>query len=123
MRARFLICTLLSAALGLSPGLSAHAQDVTAGHRLAAAWCAGCHEVEKTVRGPISDAVPSFISIAKMPSATQTSLTVFLMTPHPSMPNYTLSRKEISDVIAYILSLREDESLPSNATIRLAPSR
>ena len=123
MRVRILPGVLLSAALGLYPGLSAHAQDVTAGHQLAAAWCAGCHQVEKTVRGPINDAVPSFVSIAKMPSATQTSLTVFLMTPHPSMPNYTLSRKEISDVIAYILSLREDESLPSNAAIRLAPPR
>jgi hypothetical protein len=40
-----------------------------------------------------------------MASTTSTSLNAFLSTPHPSMPDYALSRQEIADVSAYILSL------------------
>jgi mono/diheme cytochrome c family protein len=91
--------------LALLPA-TAWAQDVEAGHVLARMWCAACHQVEGTVTGPSSDAMPSFRSVAAMSSTTRMSLTVFLSTPHPAMPNYSLTRREIADVSAYILSLR-----------------
>jgi hypothetical protein len=34
-------------------------------------------------------------------------LRVFLQTPHDRMPDLHLSREEIDDLIAYILSMRE----------------
>ena len=33
-------------------------------------------------------------------------LSVFLLDPHPKMPNFNLSRQEITDLLAYIRSLR-----------------
>jgi mono/diheme cytochrome c family protein len=89
---------------------AASAQDIDDGHRLAARWCSACHAVEAVVQGPVQDAAPSFLSIARMPSATQMSLTAFLMTPHPTMPNFSLTRAEIRNVVAYILSLQEGDS-------------
>jgi len=40
------------------------------------------------------------------PETTALSLSVFLQTPHHRMPDYALSRNEIADLVAYILSLR-----------------
>ena len=55
-----------------------------------------------------NDAVPSFVSVARMDSTTTTSLEVFLSTPHGRMPDYSLSRHDIANVSAYILSLRQE---------------
>jgi hypothetical protein len=49
---------------------------------------------------------PDFVDIANGQAVTAMSLAAFLRTPHPSMPNLILSSDEMSDVIAYILSLR-----------------
>jgi hypothetical protein len=38
---------------------------------------------------------------------TATALRVFLTTSHPKMPNLILTPEDTTDVIAYILSLRE----------------
>jgi cytochrome c len=40
---------------------------------------------------------------------TATALRVFLTTSHPSMPNLILTPQDMTDVIAYILSLREHQ--------------
>lgn len=112
---------LLAAGLLFVPA-AADAQNISEGHRLAARWCSTCHAVEGVVRGPVRDAAPSFVSIARMRSTTEMSLTVFLMTPHPSMPNFSLSRKEIRDVVAYILDLKRDETRPIKMQIS-APAR
>ncbi len=85
------------------------AQNVEAGHRLATIWCSSCHQVEPTAQGPVRDTPPSFAAVARMPSTTRMSLAVFLGTPHHTMPNYSLSRQEIADVSAYILSLKPTE--------------
>lgn len=76
------------------------------GHELAARWCASCHMIDKTAQPRATDAVPSFAAIAAMPSTTTASLAVFLATPHGQMPDYALSRADIANISAYILSLR-----------------
>lgn len=96
----------LGFAILLGAGIPALAQDIEAGHRLAAMWCSSCHQIEAVARGPVLDTPPPFADIARMSSTTRTSLTVFLSTPHAPMPNYALSRREIADVSAYILSLK-----------------
>jgi mono/diheme cytochrome c family protein len=102
MNRRFrLLIGLLFAALSVS---SAAAQDVEAGHQIAQRWCSACHEIGTA---PVkNDVSPSFWSIARMSSTTAMSLHAFLSTPHHRMPDYSLSRQEIADISAYILSLK-----------------
>jgi cytochrome c len=81
------------------------AANIPAGQKLAQVWCAGCHVVDAGENKTGNDAVPSFLSIARRPSTSESSLAVFLSTSHGRMPDYSLSRREIRDVSAYILSL------------------
>lgn len=94
----------LTGALLLSS--AAQAQNVAEGAKIAQTWCSGCHQIEPGAR-TASDVTPSFSSVAQMSSTTETSLAVFLSSPHQHMPDYSLSRSEIRDVSAYILSLRK----------------
>jgi hypothetical protein len=50
---------------------------------------------------------PDFQIIANTPGMTATALSAFLLTSHPKMPNFILSRGQSADVITYILSLRK----------------
>lgn len=100
---------LAAASAGASAG-AAHAQiatgDPVSGHRIADTWCGNCHVVSRSPGSTTTDTAPTFESIARMPSTTTLSLRAFLQTPHRSMPDYQLSRTDLDDVIAYILSLR-----------------
>ncbi len=97
---------VLAAGLFFALAMSgAHAADLADGKALAEKWCSHCH-----LTGPgqkrAGDAAPTFTSIARMPSTTEMSLKAFLQTPHVRMPDYQLTRAEIDDLSAYILSLR-----------------
>ena len=50
---------------------------------------------------------PELSGYCKHQGMTATALRVFLTTSHPKMPNLILAPEQITDVIAYILSLRE----------------
>ena len=50
---------------------------------------------------------PSVQSVADLPSTTGLSLSVFLHSDHKNMPNLILSRADSDDMIAYILSLKQ----------------
>lgn len=86
--------------------LPALAQDVVAGRFIAEQWCSACHQIAAAPKAE-SDRVPSFASIANMPSTTTTSLKGFLSVTHGQMPDLSLARSEIENVSAYILSLRK----------------
>ena len=96
----------LAVSLIIAGAMHGRAQDVAAGRHLAETWCAGCHMVAPDATRSPNDAIPSFAAIAQMPSTTMSSLNAFLQSPHPPMPDLKLSRTEISDISAYILSLR-----------------
>lgn len=102
----------LAAAQTQSSGLAAPGGrtmgDRVAGAAVAWSWCANCHDVGLGSRPTATDAAPGFRAIARMPSTTELSLRAFLRTPHANMPDYQLSRRELEDVIAYILSLPRD---------------
>lgn len=80
--------------------------DPQQGLALAQSWCSSCHMVSPRQQNAANDGVPSFASVARMPSTTQMSLEAFLQSPHPPMPDLKLTRVQLDDVAAYILSLR-----------------
>jgi mono/diheme cytochrome c family protein len=104
MWSRFGIVSL-ALGLGAAPIASSHAADAANGGALARQWCAGCHAVaaDAAVR---SDTPPSFVSIARRPGPSEDSLRAWLGAPHPSMPDFDLSRAALADLTAYILSLK-----------------
>jgi mono/diheme cytochrome c family protein len=78
------------------------AADSANGQRIAERWCAECHVVARGQR-QASDAVPTFTEIGESRRFDETALAVFLASPHHSrMPNLSLSRSEIADLVAYI---------------------
>jgi mono/diheme cytochrome c family protein len=81
--------------------------SVTAGHRLAEAWCKDCHAIEARTQGA-AVAAPDFTDIANRPSTTALSLKVFLRTNHPSMPNLVMTPDQSDDLVNYLLSLKRD---------------
>ena len=82
------------------------AGDASRGRTLAVQHCASCHAVEAHP-APGAHTAASFLTIANMPSTTPMAIAAFLATPHPRMPNYKLSRDEIRDLSAYIMTLRQ----------------
>lgn len=100
LRAR-LVCLIF---LFCSP---AAAQDDQRGSELARRWCASCHLVERNAPQARADGIPSFRAIANDRRASPTVLRNSLTGTHARMPNFSLSRDEQDDLIAYILGLRD----------------
>lgn len=94
----------LGAAILLASGRPLIAADAVQGARLAQQWCANCHVVGKTAAPAVQQGPPGFPVIAHDMSEEQ--LRTFLAHPHPPMPDLSLSRAEIDDLIAYITALR-----------------
>jgi cytochrome c len=90
---------------------SGEAQELTgdpeAGGRLAREVCAACHVVsdDQMIDPGIG---PWFIDVAQHPATTALSLRAFLQTPHANMPDLILTREETDDIIAYILTLKDE---------------
>jgi mono/diheme cytochrome c family protein len=89
------------------PAFAQEIGDTSAGRRLAENWCSSCHVVGATSRHGSSNGAPTFSAIAAMKTTTPMALGAFLQTPHSRMPDLHLSRDEIENLTAYILSLRQ----------------
>jgi mono/diheme cytochrome c family protein len=87
----------------LTAGSAQAAGDTERGRALARAWCQGCHVTE----GRGTDAAPGLASIAERRGDDDAYLFAWLSDPHPVMPQLSLSRQEIADLIAYLQTLRE----------------
>jgi cytochrome c len=79
--------------------------DAGKGGQLARQWCANCHLIGDERSGPIPQGPPSFRTIAQS-GLTADQLRAFLSNPHGAMPNLSLTRSEIDDLVAYIGTLR-----------------
>ena len=79
------------------------AADADNGLKLSKLWCAACHVVASDQTTASVD-VPTFSDIARRKTEKK-PLAVFLAEPHGKMPNMSLSRNEIDDIVAYIRSL------------------
>lgn len=79
----------------------AAAVDVDNGATLAKRWCASCHIVEPAqTRGGTQ--APPFSEVAGRPGFDAAKLALFLLSPHPVMPDMNLTRNEAADLAAYI---------------------
>ena len=85
---------------------SAAAADAGNGEKLAKRWCAACHVVAPDqARG--STGSPPFSEIATTPAFDAGKLALFLLAPHPRMPDMSLSRAEAADLAAYIAAQKK----------------
>ncbi len=80
---------------------SAAAADASNGGVLAKRWCASCHVVSTDQKRGSTTAGP-FSEIANQPGLDAGKLALFLLAPHPRMPDMNLSRSEAADLAAYI---------------------
>jgi mono/diheme cytochrome c family protein len=82
------------------------AGDAAAGKALAERWCASCHLVGPGQASATTEA-PPFATIATRDADAIAALAGFLADPHPPMPDLSLTRQEIRDLLAYIGSLKQ----------------
>jgi len=82
--------------------------DAKAGQEVAEKLCTSCHMVgRQPASASVLADVPSFVAIANKPGQSAESIAGRIVVPHPPMSQIYLSRNEIADLAAYILSLRE----------------
>jgi hypothetical protein len=112
----------ITASIAIAPAFPVNAQNlrgvgsVSAGRELAVTACSECHVVvPRRITPPRIGGPPDFVDIANEPSTTAAAIFVFLHSPHARMPNLILSDRESSDVIAYILSLRQKKEPVSSS--------
>lgn len=98
---RLVIAALLVCGGTVAPALAAG--DADAGHQLAQQWCTGCHIVDSASQGP--DTAPPFPAVARRTPGDHGWVRAWLGAPHPPMPNFNLSRRQIDDIVAYLDSL------------------
>jgi mono/diheme cytochrome c family protein len=92
--------------VGLALSAQAQTGDPGAGAAYAQQVCAKCHAIDRTGSSPELTA-PPFKDVANTPGMTETALTVWLRTSHPTMPNIIVEPADMDNVIAYILSLKD----------------
>lgn len=67
------------------------------GERLAQRWCASCHVVGAQQTRAASDA-PPFSAIAARENYSGALIALYLLNPHPRMPDMNLTRAEAADL-------------------------
>src|SRR5260370_33993681 len=96
-----LIGCCLAMAVIAQPALAADAHN---GEQIARRWCEPCHVVAADQREVTGEA-PPFASIASRPGFDAARIAMFLLDPHPKMPDMSLTRIEAADLAAYIATL------------------
>jgi len=104
LRPRIALC-LLAAVATTSLVAPALAADAGQGEVLAKRWCAACHVVS-TGQARGSTQAPPFSEIAGRPGFDAAQLALYLLLPHPRMPDMSMSRAEAADLAAYIAAQR-----------------
>ena len=96
---------VVMAGIALAQG---RAPDPALGEILAKQWCAQCHVVDEGAT-PGADAGPPFTALARDPRKTASVLRGFLHEPRQPMLPLALTKQDIDDLVAYILSLGKAE--------------
>jgi mono/diheme cytochrome c family protein len=104
-RYEFAALCLASVALTVASTDRVGAADAYQGGQIARRWCEPCHVVAPDQQGTTGEA-PPFAEIARRPGFDAAQIAMFLLDPHPKMPNMSLTRIEAGDLAAYIATLR-----------------
>ena len=102
--------SIFAASMLVTTAITVRAQepgDPRKGLAYAQERCAECHAVVPAERNSPRPGLATFKTIANTPGMTGTALSVWLRTPHTSMPNLIIEAEDHDNVIAYIVSLRE----------------
>jgi mono/diheme cytochrome c family protein len=95
------IAGLLSLIFAAALPNASEAADAANGQTLAKRWCAACHVVASDQTSGSTQA-PPFSAIEAKAGFDAAKVALFLLEPHPKMPNMNLSRSEAADLAAYI---------------------
>ena len=90
------------------PVFAQEAGDPSSGFSHAQRVCAECHAIRKGDNHSPNPLAPSFEAIANTSGVTGISLEATLHSVHENMPNFILSTTDRTNVIAYILSLKNE---------------
>jgi mono/diheme cytochrome c family protein len=102
---------LLGAGLAFAGPVTSKA-DPAHGKDLAARLCSNCHLVGTNQQEHADVDVPSFREIANEEGQTEGSIMGHIMLPKHPMPTIPLTKSEIGDLAAYIMSLRDTTEHP-----------
>lgn len=100
---RTLSTVLLLCSIGVAQAQTSQAQR---GRAIAAANCAQCHAIDRTGGSPLA-AAPAFRDLHHRYPVSQLaeSLAEGIVTAHPAMPEFRMTRSQISDFLAYLRTL------------------
>ena len=85
----------------------AYAQDAPRGRAIAERWCANCHIVSSSATIGSANGLQTFPALAADPNITVSKLRAAMTSQHGGrMPDFSLTKQEQDDLIAYIFSLR-----------------
>jgi cytochrome c len=101
MRIAIVVGTVIS--LGCAPIALAAAGNAEAGRQFVTRSCSSCHATEAAKTA--TDNAPPFSVVAKTNKDNPAWIRGWLMAPHPPMPNISLSRQQIDDIVAYLSTL------------------
>ena len=99
---RFILA--LMSVMAIAASEASAAGIALSGKEIASQWCTSCHLVSEGQTTASADA-PPFKTIAEKYQDNSEALSNFLTDPHPPMPDLNLSRTEIQDLVAYLMSL------------------
>ena len=99
---------LLGAGLA-SAGPVTSAPDPVHGKEVAGSLCSSCHLVGSGQQQQANADIPSFHEIANMQGQTAGAIMAHIVLPKHPMPTIPLTKSELADLAAYILSLRDPQ--------------
>lgn len=107
--AMVLAMALQSGGANGKPAAVVSTPDPERGLQLASKLCSNCHNVDsRDDMVQSAGSASSFASAANRPGQTPERLEGYMLEPpHPAMPQVQLSREEIRDIAAYILTLKK----------------
>ena len=100
---RLTMLMALTIVVGQAALAHAASGNAEAGRQLAIRSCSSCHAIDAAKTA--TDNAPPFAAVAKTNKERPAWIRGWLTQPHPPMPNISLSRQQIDDIIAYLGTL------------------
>ena len=103
----WMLLTVFPLLLSADLAIAASNPDLRHGKELAEKLCTNCHLVGSVEQQHANADVPSFREIGNAPGQTAGAVMARIILPKHPMPQMPLTKSELADLAAYILSLRD----------------